>query len=80
MTARARLPAATEAYVGARLRMRRKAMGLTTASLARSVCLSAPDLHAFEAGWRRPSASALSALARALGVPVLDLFPPNLRR
>ena len=57
------------------LRERRAAGGLTQADLAREAGISRPQVAAIEAGRHTPSVTAGLALARALGVPLEELFP-----
>jgi transcriptional regulator with XRE-family HTH domain len=86
--ARARLPAASgspdpgqsEAEVpadpGSALRGLREQRGLTIASLARRVGISAAAISQIESGAVQPSVMTLRKLAAALGVPVFRFFLP----
>ena len=58
------------------LRQARRAAGQSQAELAAQAGVSRPLVAAVEAGRHTPSVTAALALARALGVPVAELFDP----
>ncbi len=62
------------ATVGANLRRKRQATGLSLADLASAAGLSKTTLRALELGEGNPTLSTLWALAAALGVPLGDLL------
>ena len=62
------------ATIGANLRRRRQAAGLSLADLASAAGLGKTTLHALELGEGNPTLSTLWALATALGVPLGDLL------
>lgn len=74
----ARTPDATDAYVGARLALRRQAMGLTQAALGQRLGLSAQQIQKYEAGSNRISASTLSRIAALMGEHPGAFFPASL--
>jgi len=61
---------------GSALRALREQRGLTIASLARQVGISAAAISQIESGAVQPSVITLRKLAAALGVPVFRLFLP----
>jgi transcriptional regulator with XRE-family HTH domain len=61
---------------GGALRALREQRGLTIASLARQVGLSAAAISQIESGAAQPSVMTLRKLAAALGVPVFRFFLP----
>jgi transcriptional regulator with XRE-family HTH domain len=62
------------AAVGARVRARRTAAGLTLAELARRAAVARATLTQLEAGAGNPTLETLYALANTLGVPLSDLI------
>ena len=69
-----RSPAAVDLHVGARIRMRRRFLGLTQLVLAESLGLTFQQVQKYERGANRVSASKLYEIARALSVPVPYFF------
>jgi transcriptional regulator with XRE-family HTH domain len=65
---------ATDAALGARIRARRRTMGLTQAGLAETLGLSFQQVQKYERGANRVSASMLHRIAQSLGVSVAWLF------
>ncbi|MFT4288550.1 helix-turn-helix domain-containing protein [Nocardioides sp.] len=63
---------------GARIRALRQEAGLTQEKLALAAGLDRPFLVQIEGGKRSMLVERLPDLARALGVPVADLFPADL--
>lgn len=70
-----RSPNDLDAAVGDRIAARRSAMGLSQSALAQRLGISPQQVQKYEAGANRISASRLSAIASALGVPPGALFP-----
>lgn len=56
------------------LRERREATGMSRRDLAEASGLSYPYISQLETAYRLPSPRAMQSLARALGMPVTDLF------
>lgn len=76
-------PHPVDRHVGERLRLRRTMLGLSQMSLAHSLELSFQQIHKYERGRNRLSASALFAVASALEVPVsffFDDMPPDVAK
>lgn len=65
---------AVDRHIGARIRERRVALGLTLAQLAASLGISEQQAQKYERGLNRVSAGRLYAAARALGAPVAWFF------
>lgn len=63
-------------YVGARIGLRRSALGLSQTALARQLGVSFQQVQKYETGQNRISASRLHHAATALGSPVEAFFPP----
>jgi transcriptional regulator with XRE-family HTH domain len=60
--------AAIDQYVGARLRERREALGMSAADLAEAIQVTAARITAFEQGWTRIGGRVLVRLSLVLGV------------
>ncbi len=69
-----RTPAEVDMHVGARVRMRRRFLGLTQQALAESLGLTFQQVQKYERGSNRISASKLFAIAEALEVPISYFF------
>jgi len=67
------MPSPTET-IGCRLRARRVELGLTLAQVAEQAALSLPYVSNLERGRGNPTLDALTALARALDVPLASLM------
>tara|TARA_B100000686_G_scaffold163103_1_gene170667 strand:+ start:1635 stop:1862 length:228 start_codon:yes stop_codon:yes gene_type:complete len=67
---------AIEAFIGEKLRKRRKMLGYSQTTLAQGLGLSFQQIQKYERGINRISASRLFKIAEFLGVPV-DYFFPN---
>ena len=65
-----------DAYVGARLSLRRSALGLSQTDLARQLGISFQQVQKYETGTNRISASRLHRAAMVLGTSVESFFPP----
>lgn len=68
-----------DAYVGARISLRRSALGLSQAALAQRIGVSFQQVQKYETGQNRISASRLHRVAGVLGTSVQSFFPPDLR-
>lgn len=67
-------PDTVDVHVGARIRMRRRFLGMTQHALAESLGLTFQQVQKYERGANRVSASRLFDTARALGVGVTYFF------
>lgn len=65
-----------DAYVGARISLRRSALGLSQTALAGELGISFQQVQKYETGANRISASRLHRIASVLGTSVGALFPP----
>src|SRR5262249_21707006 len=67
-------PSSIEASIGAEVRRLRKSLDLTVAALAAAAGVSTGMLSKIENGGISPSLATLDALAKALNVPMTQLF------
>jgi transcriptional regulator with XRE-family HTH domain len=67
---------AVDVYVGARIGLRRSALGLSQTALAQQLGVSFQQVQKYETGQNRISASRLHHAATALGTSVESFFPP----
>lgn len=74
--ARTAAPDHVDAYVGARISLRRSALGLSQAALAQRIGVSFQQVQKYETGLNRISASRLHRVAVVLGASVEVFFPP----
>lgn len=65
-----------DAYVGARISLRRSAMGLSQTALAQQLGISFQQVQKYETGQNRISASRLHRTATVLRTSVEAFFPP----
>lgn len=65
-----------DAYVGARIGLRRSALGLSQNALAQQLGISFQQVQKYETGQNRISASRLHRTATVLGTSVETFFPP----
>lgn len=65
-----------DAYVGARIGLRRSALGLSQSALAQQLGISFQQVQKYETGQNRISASRLHRAATVLGTSVESFFPP----
>jgi len=61
-------------HVGATIRMRRKALGISQTKLAVRVGLTFQQIQKYECGTNRVSASTFYEIAKALSAPVAEFF------
>ncbi len=69
-----RAPNPVDLHVGARVRMRRKFLGMSQEGLAESIALTFQQVQKYERGSNRISASKLYEIARALKAPIAYFF------
>jgi len=67
-------PHPVEIHVGARIRLRRKLMGMSQQDLSRAIGLTFQQLQKYEKGTNRISASKLYGVAQALKVSISYFF------
>jgi transcriptional regulator with XRE-family HTH domain len=67
-------PLATDLMVGARMRLRRKQLGLSQEKLGEKLGITFQQIQKYEKGTNRVGASRLQAMADVLGVPVGYFF------
>ncbi|MEM7405307.1 MAG: helix-turn-helix transcriptional regulator [Pseudomonadota bacterium] len=67
-------PETTDLYVGMRVAMRRRILGITVEELATAAGLDVEQLLAYEAGYERVSAARLYKFSQYLNVPVSWFF------
>ncbi len=67
-------PHAVDLYVGGRVRMRRRAMGVSQETLAADLGLTFQQVQKYERGANRVSASKLYEIARSLQTPIAFFF------
>jgi transcriptional regulator with XRE-family HTH domain len=65
-----------DAYVGARIGLRRSALGISQNALAQQLGVSFQQVQKYETGQNRISASRLHRVATALATSVDTFFPP----
>lgn len=68
-------PNPTDVYVGSRIRMRRKMLGLSQEKLGERLGITFQQIQKYEKGTNRVGASRLQAMSDALEVPVAYFFP-----
>ncbi|MFA1624175.1 helix-turn-helix domain-containing protein [Rhizobium mongolense] len=74
---KAKSPNAIDVYVGGRLRLRRKVLGLSQGSLAEALGITFQQVQKYEKGMNRIGASRLQRIAEILRVPVGFFFENN---
>src|SRR5688572_12732602 len=65
-----------DVFVGARISLRRSALGLSQTALAQQLGISFQQVQKYETGQNRISASRLHRVATVLGTSVDAFFPP----
>ena len=68
-------PNPTDIYVGSRVRMRRKMMGMSQEKLGERLGITFQQIQKYEKGTNRIGASRLQKIAEILEVPVSYFFP-----
>ncbi|MDR6666066.1 helix-turn-helix transcriptional regulator [Rhizobium sp. 1399] len=71
---KAKSPTSIDAYVGSRVRARRKLLRLSQAGLAERIGVTFQQIQKYEKGINRIGASRLQTIAETLGVPVQFFF------
>lgn len=69
-------PEQVDAFVGARISLRRSALGLSQTALAQQLGISFQQVQKYETGQNRISASRLHRVATVLATSVEAFFPP----
>ncbi len=69
-------PERVDAFVGARISLRRSALGLSQTALAQQLGISFQQVQKYETGQNRISASRLHRVATVLATSVEAFFPP----
>ncbi len=69
-------PEKVDAFVGARISLRRSALGLSQTALAQQIGISFQQVQKYETGQNRISASRLHRVATVLATSVEAFFPP----
>ena len=64
-------------FVGGRVRLRRKVLGLSQEKLGRKLGITFQQIQKYEKGTNRIGASRLKAISEVLEVPVAYFFPDN---
>ncbi len=72
--AESKTPNAVDVHVGARVRMRRKFLGLSQQALAATIDLTFQQVQKYERGFNRISASKLYEISRTLKAPIQYFF------
>ena len=70
-------PNPTDIYVGSRVRLRRKMLGLSQEKLGDKLGITFQQIQKYEKGTNRVGASRLQAMASALEVPIAYFFPDS---
>jgi len=71
---KAKSPTSIDAYVGSRVRARRKLLRLSQVALAERIGVTFQQIQKYEKGINRIGASRLQTIAETLGVPVQFFF------
>ncbi len=70
-------PSHVDVYVGSRVRMRRKIVGMSQEKLADQLGLTFQQVQKYEKGTNRIGAGRLQNISEILDVPVSFFFPPS---
>ena len=70
-------PNPTDVFVGGRVRMRRKMLGLSQEKLGDKLGITFQQIQKYEKGTNRVGASRLKAMSDALEVPISYFFPDS---
>ena len=71
----AKRPNSTDTYVGSRVRMRRKMLGLSQEKLGEQLGITFQQVQKYEKGANRIGASRLQTISQVLEVPIGYFFP-----
>ena len=70
-------PKEVDAYIGSRVRMRRKILGMTQEGLGQELGMTFQQVQKYEKGTNRIGAGRLQVIADILNVPVSFFYPPS---
>jgi transcriptional regulator with XRE-family HTH domain len=73
-----RTPSTVDAYIGARMRERRRALGITQERLGELLGVTFQQVQKYEAGRNRVSAARLFEICEALKVSLASMFKRDL--
>ena len=76
---RPRAVTAVDAFIGAQMRDRRQALGLSQGGLGEKLGVSIQQIHKYENGANRVSAARLFEICEALGVSLASMFERKLK-
>jgi transcriptional regulator with XRE-family HTH domain len=68
-----RVRTSVDAFVGGRIKQRRKAMAMSQTALGEAIGVTFQQIQKYERGYNRVGAGALYKVADALNVPIIDL-------
>jgi len=68
-------PTSTDTYVGSRVRMRRKILGMSQEKLGEQLGISFQQVQKYEKGTNRIGASRLQTISQILEMPISYFFP-----
>jgi len=71
----AKRPNSTDAYVGSRVRMRRKVLGMSQEKLGEQLGITFQQVQKYEKGANRIGASRLQKISQVLDMPISYFFP-----
>ncbi len=74
-TISARRPNSTDAYVGSKVRMRRKMLGISQEKLGKQLGITFQQVQKYEKGANRIGASRLQTISQVLEMPISYFFP-----
>ena len=74
-TSSAKRPNSTDAYVGSRVRMRRKVLGMSQEKLGEQLGITFQQVQKYEKGANRIGASRLQMISQVLEMPISYFFP-----
>ena len=77
-TKSAKRPNSTDAYVGNKVRIRRKMLGMSQEKLSKQLGISFQQVQKYENGANRIGASRLQAISQVLEMPISYFFPQEL--
>jgi len=74
-TSSVKRPNSTDAYVGSRVRMRRKVLGMSQEKLGEQLGITFQQVQKYEKGANRIGASRLQTISQVLDMPISYFFP-----
>ncbi len=75
ITISAKRPNSTDAYVGSKVRMRRKVLGMSQEKLGEQLGITFQQVQKYEKGANRIGASRLQTISQVLDMPISYFFP-----